>query len=278
VNHSIPSHNSRPFQEKECKHFRFIAFWSEKVTRFVYEIKSTPSNAPATYHDLLVAFINKEYLSSAGRLNHKKREKGSKHDDLILPSEVIEFKFRSDALRSLSGVLRIRKNIFTRNDYLYFSYFRKWGKKSKTKVIKTRSCIYYLYTIIFKRDILDLDNKTLLKEVIKEEMEFTKEIAKKSDVDLDDEELYSVGNMIREIKLEEELAEKDKAVEEKDKAIEEKDKAIEEKDKAIEEKDKAIEEKDKAIEEKDKAIEEKDKVIEEKDKIIKRLQEQLKRK
>ena len=50
-------------------------------------------------------------------------------------------------------------------------------------------------------------------------MDFTKEIAKKSDVDLDDEELYSVGNMIKEIKLEEELAEKNKTIEEKDKII-----------------------------------------------------------
>ncbi len=57
-------------------------------------------------------------------------------------------------------------------------------------------------------------------------MEFNKEIAKKSDVDLDDEELYSVGNMIKEIKLEEELAEKDKLIEEKNKTIEEKDKII----------------------------------------------------
>jgi len=240
MSHFLPTGNSRPFHEKECKHFGFIAFWSEKVTRFVDEIKSTPSNAPATYHDLLVTFINREYLYSAGKLNHKKREKSSKHDDLTLPSEVIEFKFRSDALRSLAGVLRIRKDIFTRNDYLYFSYFRKWGKKPKTKVIKTRSCIYYLYIIIFKRDIIDLDSKTLLNEVIKEEMEFTKEIAKKSDVDLDDEELYSVGNMIKEIKLEDELAEKEKVIEEKDKAIEEKDKTIEEKDKTIEEKDKII--------------------------------------
>jgi len=72
-----------------------------------------------------------------------------------------------------------------------------------------------------------------LNEVIKEEMGFTKEIAKKSDVDLDDEELYSVGNMIKEIKLEDELAEKEKVIEEKDKAIEEKDKTIEEKDKII---------------------------------------------
>ena len=148
------SDNSLSFHAKECKHFEFIAFWSKKVSRFVDEIKSTASNAPATHHDLLVKFINKEYLSSMGKLDQKKREKGSKHDDLMLPSKVIEFKFRSDALRSLTGVLRIRKDIFTRNDYLYFSYFRKWGKKSKPKVIKIRGCIYYLYIyesmIIFK--------------------------------------------------------------------------------------------------------------------------------
>ena len=233
MSHSRSLDNAFPFHEKECKHFRFIAFWSKKVTHFVEEIKSTPSNAPATYHDLLVNFVNRMYLNSAGKLNHKKREKDSKHDDLTLPSKVIEFKFRSDALRSLAGVLRIRKDIFSRNDYLFFSYLRKWGSKPKTKVIKIRSCIYYLYTIIFKRDIIDLDSKTLLKEVIKEEIEFTKEIAKKSDVDLDDEELYSVGNMIKEIKLEEELAERDKVIEEKDKTIEEKDKVIEEKDKII---------------------------------------------
>jgi hypothetical protein len=272
---SLLTDNSHPFYEKKCKHFRFIAFWSEKVTRFVDEIKNTPSNAPATHHDLLVSFINTENLSRSGELNHKKREKGSKHDDLTLPSEVIEFKFRSDALRSLAGVLRIRKDIFTRNTYLYFSYFRKWGKKSKTKVIKSRNCIYYLSTIIFKREIIDLDSKTLLKEVIKEEREFTKEIAKKSDVNLDDEELYAVGNMIKEIKLEEELAEKDKALEEKDKVIQGKDKALEEKDKVIQGKDKALEEKDKSLQGKDKVIQDKDKALKERDKIIKRLREQL---
>ena len=57
-------------------------------------------------------------------------------------------------------------------------------------------------------------------------MEFTKEIAKRSDVDLDDEELYSIGNMINEIKLEEELIKKDKEIEENKKIIEEKDKII----------------------------------------------------
>jgi hypothetical protein len=257
MSNSRSTDNSRPFHEKELKYFGFIAFWSKRVTHIIDELKHIPSNAPTTYHDLLITFINEEYLDGEGKLNHKKREKGSKHDDLTLPSKIIEFKFRSDALRSLAGVLRTRKDIFTRNDYLYFSYFRKWRKKFKTKVIKTRGCIYYLYTIVFNSRIVDLDSKLLLKEVIKEEMEFTKEVAKKSDVDLDDEELYSIGNTINEIKLEE---------------------ALEEKDKALEEKDKALEEKDKALEEKDKALEEKDKALEEKDKIIKHLQEQLNKK
>ncbi len=57
-------------------------------------------------------------------------------------------------------------------------------------------------------------------------MDFTKEVAKESGIDMDDEELYAVGNMINEIKLERELEEKDKALEEKDKALEEKDKII----------------------------------------------------
>ena len=64
-------------------------------------------------------------------------------------------------------------------------------------------------------------------------MEFTKEVAQKSGIDMDDEELYAVGNMIKEIKLERKLEEKDKIIEEKDKIIEEKDKAIEENDKII---------------------------------------------
>ena len=219
MSHSRPAPNSRPFHSKECKHFRKIAFWSERVTSFVAEINNTPANAHATHHDLLVNFINKEYLNDAGKLDHKKRVRASKHDDLTLSSNVIEFKFRSDALKSLPDVLRNCREIFNRNDYLYFSYFRLWGKKTKTKVIKTRSCSYYLYTIIFEREIINLDIKGLLKEVIKEEMEFTKEVAKKSGVDLDDEELYAVGNMIKEIKLARELEEKDKTIEEKDKII-----------------------------------------------------------
>jgi len=57
-------------------------------------------------------------------------------------------------------------------------------------------------------------------------MEFTKEVAQKSGIDMDDEELYAVGNMIKEIKLERKLEEKDKIIEEKDNILEEKDKII----------------------------------------------------
>ncbi len=43
-------------------------------------------------------------------------------------------------------------------------------------------------------------------------MEFTKEVAQKSGIDMDDEELYAVGNMINEIKLERKLEDKDKII------------------------------------------------------------------
>jgi len=218
--------NSRPFRSKKCKNFEFIAFWSKKITNFFNLIEKTGSNAHVTHHDLLVKFVNKEYLNDAGEVDHKKREKGSKHDDLTTSSDVIEFKFRSNALESLPGVLRSAEEIFKRNDLIHFAYFRKRLKKDKTKVIKTRGCIYYLIIIIFPKDVERLNLKALLKEVRKEEMDFTKEVAKVSGIDMDDEELYAVGNMINEIKLERELEEKDKALEENRKALEEKDKII----------------------------------------------------
>ena len=237
---STPVTPSRPFHSKECKNFRFIAFWSKKITEFVDQIEKTGTNARVTHHDLLVNFVNEEYLDGAGELDHEKRVKGSKHDDLTLHSKVIEFKFRSSALTSLPGVLRNAKDIFTRNYFLYFAFLRRRINKDKTKIIKIRGCIYYLIIIIFPKEIEQLNLKALLKEIRKEEMEFTKEIAQESGIDMDDEELYAVGNMIKEIKLERKLEEKDKTIEEKDKTIEEKDKTIEEKDKTIEEKDKII--------------------------------------
>ena len=244
--------NYHPFHSKECKNLKFISFWSKKITDLVNQIKKTGSSARVSHHDLLVKFINRECFKGAGKLDGRQRVKDSKHDDLKLSSKVIEFKFRSSALESLPGVLRETKDIFSRNDIIYFGYLRKRAKKDKTKIIKIQGCIYYLIIIVFQKEIEHLNLKALLKEVRKEEMIFTKEIAQKSGIDLDDEDLYAVGNMIKEIQLESIIEEKDKAIE---KIIEEKDKAIEEKDKAIEEKDKAIEEKDKTIEEKDKEIE-----------------------
>jgi len=140
-----------------------------------------------------------------------------------------------------------RKILSFVNDLIYFAYFRKRLKKNRRKILKTQGCIYYLIIIIFPKHVERLNLKALLKEVRKEEMDFTKEVAKESGIDMDDEELYAVGNMINEIKLERELEEKDKTLEEKDKALEERDKALKEKDKALKEKDKALEEKDKII-------------------------------
>ncbi len=88
---SKPVAPSCPFHSKECKNFRFIAFWSKKITDFVYQIEKTGTNARVTHHDLLVNFVNKEYLDGTGELDHRKRVKGSKHDDLSLHSKVLEF-------------------------------------------------------------------------------------------------------------------------------------------------------------------------------------------
>ncbi|KKL70036.1 hypothetical protein LCGC14_2108940 [marine sediment metagenome] len=66
--------------------------------------------------------------------------------------------------------------------------------------------------MIFSREIEPLNLKELLNEEIKEEMEFTKEAAIKSGVNLDEKELYAVGNMIKVRKLERELEEKDKEI------------------------------------------------------------------
>jgi len=219
--------NSPPFHSKECKKFKFISFWSKKITDLVNQIKETGSSARVSHHDLLVKFINREYFEGAGKLDQRRRVKGSKHADLTLPSKVIEFKFRSSALESLPGVLRESKDIFSRNDLIYFGYLRKRAKKDKTKIIKIQGCIYYLIIVVFQKEIEYLNLKNLLKEVRKEEMIFTKEIAKKRGIDLDDEDLYAVGNMIKEIQLESVIEEKDKELEEKDKELEEKDKEIE---------------------------------------------------
>ncbi len=239
--------NSRPFLSKTCGNYEFIAFWSKKVNKFVNRMDDTNAKAHATHHDLLVKFVNKEYLGGTGKMNHKKRLKGSKHDDLTTSSDVIEFKFCSNTLESLPAVLKNREMIFTRNDYLYFSYFRERGQKDKTKIIKTHNCIFYLILILFPRKIEKLDLKELVKDVRKEEIKFTKEVAEKSGVDLEVEELYAVGNMIKVRKLERETEEKDRIIKEKDKIIEENKKAIEENKETIEENKETIEEKDKEI-------------------------------
>ena len=221
MNSSQPLPRSLPFHSKEGKNVKFIAFWSKKVNAFVNKIYDSATYAHATHHDLLVNFINKEYLGGAGKINHKKRVKGSTHDDLTTSSEVIEFKFHSNALESLTIVLKNMRQIFERNDYIYFSYFRERGQKDKdkTKIIKTRNCMFYLIVVIIPKKVKSLNLKVLLNEIIKEEMEFTKEVSLKSGVDLDEEELYAVGNMIKVRKLEQALEEKDKALEEKEREL-----------------------------------------------------------
>ena len=163
---------------------------------------------------------------------------------MTLPSKVIEFKIRSGGLDALPSILRVSKEIFKRNDFIYFGYFRRRVWKDESKDIKIQGCIYYLVVIIFSKDIEGLNLRELLKEVRKEEMIFTKELAKKSGLDMDDEELYAIGNMRLEILLEDKLEEKDRALEDNKKTLEEKDRALEDNKKTLEENKKALKEKD----------------------------------
>ncbi len=70
MNSSKPVAPSHPFYSKECKNFRFLAFWSKKITEFVDQIEKTGTNVRATHHDLLVNFVNEEYFDGEGELDH----------------------------------------------------------------------------------------------------------------------------------------------------------------------------------------------------------------
>ncbi len=63
---------SGPFHSKECKNFKLLAFWSKKISEFVEQIEKTGTNARVTHHDLLVNFVNEEYLEGVGELDHEK--------------------------------------------------------------------------------------------------------------------------------------------------------------------------------------------------------------
>ena len=129
------------------------------------------------------------------------------------------------------------------------------------------SCVLASSSLLAKSDsnsIIKFPRKTelvglkkLLEKVREEEMKFTKEVAIKSDVDLDDKELYAVGNMIKIRELERELEELYAVgnmvkIRELERDLEESKRlhgrVMEEKDKKLEEKDKKLEEKDKEIE------------------------------
>lgn len=148
-----------PFHSKECDHFRFLSFWSKKATQFVDDLEIPDINDRVSHHDLFVQFINRECFKMQGKVDQQKRVKGSKHDDLMVPSGVIEFKLRSRGLESLPSVLRDAAEIFKRNDYIYFGYLRKRTKRDESKTIKIRGCIYYLYVIIFSKEIQKLNLK-----------------------------------------------------------------------------------------------------------------------
>jgi len=205
-----------------------------KVNNLVKKLLETKSKSHATHHEIVLTFINKRLYEGKGLFDKSKRKKGSTHIDLRIPSvngekqyNSVEFKLRTSELEYLYDELWERNKVFSHNDFLLFSYFRRRRWKEITKILKMPSCIYYLIVIIFPKKVESIELKELLNEVKTEAIKFTKEVAEISGVDRKKEELIGVENMIKVEDLERQVAEQKELLTKKDEIIAEKEKEIE---------------------------------------------------
>ena len=220
--------------------YEFIAFWSKEVIELIRELKKVHAKNSTTQHDLALRFVNDRLFEGKGTLIKGKPIKDQKYSGLKVflnatrNSITIEFKLRTSVLKYLQEELRDKEDLFSRNDYLYFSYFLQRKSKDKTKILKVYDCMYYLVVITFSKKVRGIDLKELVNKAKQDAKDFTEKVANESGVDFEEEELLGVENIIKVVDLERENQAKDKIIEEKEKTIEEKEKTIEEKDKIIE--------------------------------------------
>lgn len=219
---------------RKYDNFTFKAFWSVKVNNLVKKLLETKSKSHATHHEIVLTFINKRLFEGKGLFDKSKRKKGSTHIDLRIPSEngekeynSVEFKLRTSELEYLYDELWEGNKVFSRNDFLLFSYFLRRRWKEITKILKTPSCIYYLIVIIFPKKVKSIELKELLNEVKTEAIKFTKEVAEISGVDRKKEELIGVENMIKVEDLERQIAEQKDLLTEQKELLAKKEKEIE---------------------------------------------------
>jgi len=247
-----------------------------EITELVDLILDHPGKSYAIQHDLILHFINNTLFGGKGEFNKEFRVKGKKYPDLKIPIkdvnqifEIVELKGHTCQLKYLRGELNKREEIFSTSDHLYFSYLLQVGSKEEGKVILDRPCIYYLVIIKISKQTLSVPINELVKAIKMDAKDFTKELAEKSGLDEEKEELLGVDNILKAVDLERQLKIMGTQLEE-ERALRK------EKEKLLHQKDKVMEKKDKIMEKKDKIIEEERKLREEKEKEIERLKAQLK--
>jgi len=228
--------------------FQIHAYWSKKVNGLVDEITSHHTKSYATQHDIVLKFVNVNVFQGKGEFNKEFRKKGKTYPDLKISAtknekgfEVVELRVHTSQLKYLRNELKKREKTFSNSDHLYFAYFLQVSLKDKGKVLKDKTCIYYLVIIKLSRKTQTIPINDLVAELKMGTEDFTNKLTKKSGIDEEKEELLGVENMIKVVDLERKVRGLEEDIEEKDKNLEEKDKVIEEKDKNLEEKDKEIE-------------------------------------
>ncbi len=247
---------------KDYDNFQIHAFWSKPVTSLVDRINSHPGKSYATQHDLVLAFVNDTIFKGMGEFNKEFRIKGKKYPDLKIPAKdfekgftIVELKVRTSQLKYLRADLNERDEIFSTSDYLYFSYLLQVGAKGTGKIIKDRVCIYYFVVLKISKRTLTIPINKLVEEIKTSTKDFTKELAEKSEINEEKEELLGVDNMIKVVDLERKVSALEADVSEKEKQLSEKEKTIEEERKIRIQHEKQLENERKQSKEKDKEIE-----------------------
>ena len=232
--------------------FQIHAYWSKKVNSLVNEITSHHTKSYATQHDIVLKFVNDNIFRGKGEFNKEFRKKGKTYSDLKISAiknnrgfEVVELRVHTSQLKYLRNELKKRKKTFSNSDHLYFAYFLQVGLKDKGKVLKDKTCIYYLVIIKLSSKTQTIPINDLVVELKMGTENFTKKLTKKSGIEEEKEELLGVENMIKVVDLERKVRGLEEDIEEKVKKLEEKKKSYEE---IVKKKDKNLEEKDKEIE------------------------------
>ena len=225
----------------------FVAFWSDPVNRLINVIDKVKARSFAAHHDIGSRFLNLFAFKANGKLIKGQRTAGSSWSDMELPinrtgklNVRIEFTLHSSGVKYLYQEFNRRKDLFLKSDWFCYSYFLNRARKNEMKTLKENICIYYLVVVFVPKKASTMNLKELARKIAMDSNDFKDKLARKSGVDLEEEDLLPVDNIIKVVDLEKRMETKEKVIEAKEKIIEAKEKVIEEQKKVIEEKEKEI--------------------------------------